>query len=316
MRYVIAALTIIDQKEHDHTEIAEGRGTIVPQITVALGRSEFRSNDEGLTWSWSPRSLPEPEAPVVHGFIDPAQLPEAPEHLQRDWLWDYVIMVKCGFAVATGHGLESPSRQRAAVFVSSDHAKTWHQVEPRFPIFDRARHLMLTRPEPAEAYHSVVVANKGWFALGWDDPWLLDSPHAHCVCSHDRGATWKYYCFRHQSAHLTLDGHDRLLSLNDGFFLVSHDGAATWQRRDYSIDWPGNWARQHSSYLGQMAFLSPEVGYALVLHWKSDPDHGCPPRLGLIKTMDGGSHWHHIAVLEGFEVVDVNARHVLSLSMR
>lgn len=61
----------------------------MPQITVALGRSEFRSNDEGLTWSCSPRSMPEPQVPVVHGPIGPAQLPEAPEQLQRDWLRRY-----------------------------------------------------------------------------------------------------------------------------------------------------------------------------------------------------------------------------------
>lgn len=124
---------------------------------VAIGRSEFRSNDEGITWDYSSRSMRDSQEPVIRGPIDPAKLPEAPEELRRDWLWDHVAMARAGFTVAVGHGSASATRQQAAVFVSCNRATTWHHVKPRFPVLDRVRHLTLSGPEPAEAYHSLFI---------------------------------------------------------------------------------------------------------------------------------------------------------------
>lgn len=157
----------------------------MPQIIVALGRSEFRSEDGGITWVRSLRKLPGPHEPMLQGAIDAQELPVAPEELRRNWVWNHAAKLASGFALAVGHGSVSSNHVQSTLFLRTHHGADWHQIKPKLPWSVTVRRMVFSAPEPEE-YHSLVVATDKCFAVGWDDPWLFDSPKAHCICTTTR----------------------------------------------------------------------------------------------------------------------------------
>jgi hypothetical protein len=214
----------------------------------------------------------------------------------------------CGFGVAVDHQWADDTNALASIFVTDDEGEHWIKREPKpqLPFF-------WAGSWPVGQFASMALPAAGRIALAWEDPWLLDRPNSHVISSQDRGESWQYSQLGGTNPYLALDHAGRILALNNGYYLESHDGGIGWQRRDFQIDWPDGYDKKRVSLLRDVTFTESEIGYALVVHWLANSRNEVPPTVGLVGTSDNGLQWSHIHVFEGPNIGHVNERHILSL---
>jgi hypothetical protein len=219
--------------------------------------------------------------------LDLSRLPPGP----AGWSWDFVTLLPCGFGVAVGHQDAGGGARAADLFVTEDGGRLWRQTS-----------ILRTEGWPAASgrvgrFASLAMPTPTGIALAWEDPWLLDGSQSHVVYSHDRGGSWGYRCLGDANPYLALDRGGRLLALNDGYYLASPDGGRTWAREYFVVAWPPGYGGARVALLRELTFTGPDLGYALVVHWRRGfrgvPDAGLLTltrvgRAGILPGTTGG----------------------------
>ncbi len=276
------------------------------RLTVSIGQYAYLSRDGGTSWVRSLREVPGRHTPIIRGDLDHSHLPPKPEGV----LWDFITVLPCGFGVAVDHHT-GDDRPPASLFVTEEGRRAWRQMELR--VNSLGWHSTRPASWPVGRFASLALPTPGCIALAWDDPWLFDAPQSHVLCSPDGGVSWEYRCLGQSSPYLAHDYSGRLLALNDGYYLESPDGGRTWARRDSVVKWPAGYHHKKVALLRQVTFPAPNMGYALIVHWRHRSMNEPAPDVGLLTTCDNGNSWRHVHLFEGPNAGDVNERHVLGL---
>lgn len=141
----------------------------------------------------------------------------------------------------------------------------------------------------------------------------MDDPNSHVISTVDGGDSWRYFCLGDSNHFLATDNDGRLLALNEGYFLVSHDYGSSWRRQEFVVDWPERTDLRRVAFLRHVTFTDDGIGYALVVHWPKRFAHGVLPDVGLVMSTDSGLHWRHKAVFQGPDMGDINESHMMAL---
>ena len=282
------------------------------RITVCSGQYAHSSLDGGYTWVTALREVPRNDFPVSRGPMNLAGLPQL-----KNGACDIATVLDNGFGAVAGHedngdtATESPTSS-ACLFVTNHAGFSWKRLDvpglsPRG----------LTQSEcsswPPGRFESMLVLAPGTIIVSWEDPWLYDCPMSHLVLSHDSGKSWHYNLLGASNPDLAHDVDGHLLCLNDGYYLLSDDGGATWRREDFHIEWPASYQDKKVSLLRHVVFVDRNLGYALIVHWSNRMSVS---GVGLVVTTDNGRIWKHVSTLPGPNYGDVNSRHALSLRLQ
>jgi hypothetical protein len=230
---------------------------------------------------------------------------------------DFATVLDNGFGAVAGHednastAAESPT-SLACLFVTNDSGISWERLDAP-ELSPRGLAQSECSSWPPGRFEAMLVPAPGQIILSWEDPWLFDCPMSHLVLSHDGGKSWHYNVLGVSNPDLAHDLDGRLLCLNNGYYLLSDDGGATWRREEFHIEWPASYHNKKVSLLRHVVFVDRNLGYALIVHWSKDMSVS---GVGLVVTTDNGRIWQHVATLPGPNYGDVNSRHALSLRLQ
>jgi hypothetical protein len=272
------------------------------RFRVSIGQYEHHSED-GITWTRHLRDVPARHTPVVHGDVDLRRLPARP----AEAYWDFVTLHPSGFGVAADHEVMNGANNVANVFVTTDGGKHWNKrdAKPRLPRWSPPSW-------PVERFAALALPSPGIIVLSWEDPWLFDGAQSHVICSQDCGESWQYRRLGYTNPYLGIDYAGRLLALNDGYYMESHDAGHTWKKSHFQVDWPHRYDKKRVALIRSLIFTEAEVGFGLVVHWPIGAAAE-RPEVGLVTTADNGLRWRHLHVFDGPNAGDINERHVLDL---
>jgi len=264
-------------------------------------------------WEKSVRILPSRNDPIIVGPVSMSQLPTQP-----NLYWDY-ITVRDKFGVAVGYEVlekeDKASKDKdsiAHVFITFDGGTSWEENHLQFTNWIKVKLKQILVPRfPVERFEGLVVTDSGNIGISWEDPWLFEDPKFHLICSSDQGMSWRYNCLG--PAYIFQNFQSQFLIQKKRGLATSKDDGKTWEEYESETVWPKEYHGKKVNWLRHIVFVSNEVAYALVVHWPQD--HQGTPDVGLLRTENSGKKWEHLQIFPGPTNADINARHVLTLTI-